>query len=116
MSVLISPGDVAADHAGLLGVAGVVGAVQGEVAQRGDVPLDAVEVAGVGRGVGQLDVVGRRPGAYPGVPLGAQVRAGVVQHDRQADLAWIQGAHVAQECEQLVAALACLDVAVEPVP
>jgi hypothetical protein len=31
--VTVSPGDVAADHAGLLGVGGVVGAVEGEVAQ-----------------------------------------------------------------------------------
>jgi hypothetical protein len=32
--ISIPPGDVAADHAGLVGVAGVVGAVHGEVAQR----------------------------------------------------------------------------------
>ena len=35
------PGDVAADHAGLPGVAVVVGAVQGEVAQRGELSGNA---------------------------------------------------------------------------
>ncbi len=35
--VPVPPGDVAADHAGLLDVGRVIGAVQGEVAQRGEV-------------------------------------------------------------------------------
>ncbi len=38
--VPVPPGDVAADHAGLLGVAVVVGAVQSEVAQRGELGLE----------------------------------------------------------------------------
>ena len=58
MGVTVPPGEVAADHAALFFVAGVVGAVEGEIAQRGEVALDPVEVARVGRGVGQLDVVG----------------------------------------------------------
>jgi hypothetical protein len=41
--VSVSPDDVAADHAGLLAVAVVVGAVEGEVAQGGELGLDAVE-------------------------------------------------------------------------
>jgi hypothetical protein len=53
VGVLVSPGDVAADHAGLLVVAGVVGAVQGE--QVGGAPeevtafaplLDGLDLAG----------------------------------------------------------------------
>jgi hypothetical protein len=50
-------------------VALVVRAVETEVAQRGELGLDAVEPAGVVRGVGELDVVGSRPLAYPGVGL-----------------------------------------------
>jgi hypothetical protein len=56
--VAVTPGDVAADHAGLGVVAVVVGAVEGEVAQGGELGFDAVEPAGVERDVGQLDVVG----------------------------------------------------------
>ena len=41
--VAVPPGDVAADHAGLFFVAGVVGAVEGEVTQRGELRLDAVQ-------------------------------------------------------------------------
>jgi hypothetical protein len=40
--VVVAPDDVAADHAGLLLVGGVVGAVEGEVAQRGELGFDAV--------------------------------------------------------------------------
>jgi hypothetical protein len=39
---VVPPDDVPADHAGLLGVTGVVGAVQREVPQRGELRLDAV--------------------------------------------------------------------------
>jgi hypothetical protein len=42
VGVAVSPGDVAADHAGLGSVVGVVGAVEGEVAQPGELRLDAV--------------------------------------------------------------------------
>jgi hypothetical protein len=37
-------------------MAGMVGAVQGEVAQRGELGLDPVQPRAVGRGVGDLDV------------------------------------------------------------
>jgi hypothetical protein len=40
--VVVAPDDVAADHAGLLLVGGVIGAVEREVAQRGELGLDAV--------------------------------------------------------------------------
>jgi hypothetical protein len=40
--VFVAPDDVAADHAALLFVGGVVGAVEGEVPQRGELGLDAV--------------------------------------------------------------------------
>src|SRR5262245_31497428 len=110
MSVLIPPGDVAADHAGPLGVAGVVGAAQGEVARRREVSLDAV--AGSWRwsveASSTLLAVAQAPTRASFL---AQVRAGVVQHDRQADLARAQGAQAAQEGEQLAATLARRDVA-----
>jgi hypothetical protein len=40
--VVVAPDDVPADHAGLLVVTGVVGAVEREVPQRGELGLDAV--------------------------------------------------------------------------
>jgi hypothetical protein len=42
VGVVVAPDDVAADHAGLLLVGGVIGAVEREVAQRGELGLDAV--------------------------------------------------------------------------
>jgi hypothetical protein len=38
--VAVAPGDVAADHAALFPVGGVIGAVEGELAQRGELTLD----------------------------------------------------------------------------
>jgi hypothetical protein len=43
VGVVVSPGDVSADHAALLLVAGVVGTVEGEVAQGCERGFDAVE-------------------------------------------------------------------------
>src|SRR5947209_5455582 len=68
--VPVPPGDVAADHAGLLLVGAVVGAVEGEVAKRGELGLDSVEPGAVERDVGQFDVVRGGPLADPGVGLG----------------------------------------------
>jgi hypothetical protein len=42
VGVVVAPDDVPADHAGLLLVAGVVGAIEGEVPQRGELRLHAV--------------------------------------------------------------------------
>jgi hypothetical protein len=42
VGVIVTPDDVPADHAGLLAVAGVAGAVEREVPQRGELRLDAV--------------------------------------------------------------------------
>jgi hypothetical protein len=42
IGVVVAPDDVPADHAGLFLVAGVIGAVQREVPQRGELRLDAV--------------------------------------------------------------------------
>nr|WP_206188866.1 hypothetical protein [Streptomyces hirsutus] len=72
--VLVPPDDVAADHAALLLVAGVVGAVQREVTQGGELGLDAVQPGAVGRGVGELDVVSSGPVTDAGVLLRGQVR------------------------------------------
>ena len=68
--VPVPPGDVAADHAGLLAVGVVVGAVEREVAQGGELGLDPVEPGAVERDVGQLDVVRRRLLTDPGIGLG----------------------------------------------
>ena len=46
-------------------MAGVVGAVEGEVAERLELGLDPVEPGRVGRRVGELDVVGLGPVADP---------------------------------------------------
>ena len=67
VGVVVAPDDVPADHAGLLLVAGVVGAVEREVAQGRELGLDAVQPRRIGRGIGDLDVVRRRPGPDPGV-------------------------------------------------
>jgi len=64
----------------------MVGAVQGEVAQSGELGLDAVQPGAVGRCAGELDVVGCGPAANPGVLLRGQVRGEIVEHDRDADL------------------------------
>jgi hypothetical protein len=42
VGVVVAPDDVPADHAGLFFAAGVVGAVQREVPQRGELGFDAV--------------------------------------------------------------------------
>ena len=113
--IAVPPGDVAADHAGLLGMAGVIGAVQGKVAQRGELGLDPVQPGGIGGYIGQLDVVGRRPLADPRVVTGRQVRAVVVQHQPQPHPGRIQRAHTAQEHQELPTALARLHVPIQPV-
>ena len=96
-------------------VAGVVGAVQGEVAQRLELGLDPVQPRGVGRGVGELDVVGGRPLGHSRVIAGRQVGAEVVQHDAQPYPGWVQGSQIPQEDQELAAPLTGLDVAVQPV-
>ncbi len=62
-------------------MAGVVGAVEGEVAQRLELGLDPVEPGRVGRGVGELNVVGLGPDGDPLVGLGRGEGAEVVEDD-----------------------------------
>jgi hypothetical protein len=81
------------------------------VAQRAELRLDAVQLRGVERGVGQLDVVRLSPGAHLLTLVGTEV----VQHEAQPDFRWIEGADVAAELQKLRAGLAFLDVPVEPV-
>lgn len=57
-----SPEEVAADHAALLLVAGVAGAIKGEVAHRGELGFHAVE---------------------PGVPVATCPRSSVSRRDRK---------------------------------
>ena len=115
MGVAVPPGDVAADHPALLLVTVVVGAVNAEVAKRGELRLDAVEPARIEGDVGELDVVGGCPVADAGVSFGGAVRAPVVEHDRDSYPGRVQRAQVATEGQELAAALAGFDVAVEPV-
>ena len=56
-SVLVAPAQAGVDRPILLGMAGVVGAVEGEPAKRLELALDEVEPAGVGGQVDELDVV-----------------------------------------------------------
>jgi len=65
LGVAVPPDDVAADHAGLLLVGAVVSAVEGEVAQGGELGLDAVHPAGVDRNVGELTLDVVVPGQVP---------------------------------------------------
>lgn len=56
------------DHRVLLLVAAVIGAIEAEVAQAGELTLDAVEPTGVGR---HVTLLAARPLAHPLVGLGA---------------------------------------------
>ncbi|MEV4574771.1 hypothetical protein AB0K16_16085 [Nonomuraea jabiensis] len=111
--MLVPPQDVTADHAAPLFAGGVVGAVQGEVAQGGELGLDAVETGSVGRRVGEFDVVRRGPAAAAAVLLRGQVRGEVVEHERDADLRRVETAQIAAEFQELGPVLPRLDVAVE---
>ena len=88
-----------------IAVLGVVGAVEGEVAQRGELALDPVQPGGVARGEHQLDVMGRAPVA----DLVFLVWREVVAHDiqppgREPD------PQLPQEGEELPPALAVADL------
>ncbi len=61
VGVIVVPDDVAADHVGLLAVAGVAGAVEGEIAQSRELRLNPVQPGAVRRRVGDLGVTGCRP-------------------------------------------------------
>lgn len=65
----VVPADVGADRGVLLGVAAVVGAAQGEVAQRGELGFDPVQPGRVGGHEHQLDLVVGAPGADVGVAV-----------------------------------------------
>ena len=108
----VPPGDVAADHAVLFAVGGVVGAVQGELAQRGELTLNAVHPRAVRGRAGDLGVAGGGPGADALVFPGGQVRAVVIADDRDPHLRRVQAAQVPAELEELPAPLALLDVPV----
>jgi hypothetical protein len=107
--------DVAADHAGLCAMTVVIGAVEGEVAQRGELGLDPVEPGAVEQHVGEFDVVRRRPVTDAPVGPGRPVWAEVVAHDRDPHPGRVQRAQVAAEGQELGAVLTQLDVAVEPI-
>jgi hypothetical protein len=113
VGVVVAPDDVPADHAGLLPVTGVVGAVEREVAQRRELGLDAVQPGRIRRRIGNLDVVRLRPGSDPGVFGRGQVRAEVVADDRDTGAGRVQRAHVPAELQEPGPGLARLDVPVE---
>ncbi|WP_320069034.1 hypothetical protein [Micromonospora sp. RTGN7] len=60
----------------------MIGTVEGEVAQGGELGLDAAESGVVGRGVGDLDVVRGGPVAHALAPFRRQVRRESVADDR----------------------------------
>lgn len=92
---------------------GVVGAVEGSVAQGCELGLDAVEPGAVGRGVGHLDVVRRCPGADALALFRGQVRGEVVAVDRDPHRWWVKRAELAAKLQELGPLLDRLDVAVE---
>ena len=100
----VAPADVAADGGGLFGVVGVVAAVEGEVAQGGELGFDPVQPAGVGGGEHELDVVGPAPVAHFAAAVGGEV----VQHDVQP-LPGPAGAQDFEEGQDLLPALAAVD-------
>lgn len=61
LGACVAPADVGGDRGVLLGVAAVVGAIEGEVEQRGELGPDPVQPGSIGRQEHQLDPVGRRP-------------------------------------------------------
>ena len=93
----------------------MVGAVEGEVAQGGELGFDPVQPAGVERDVGQLDVVGRGPVADPASSL--VERCGLKLSSTMAMRTWVgyRRAQIAAERQELGAALAAVDVPVQPV-
>jgi len=97
-------------------VVAVVGAVQREVAQGGELGLDAVEPAAVGRGVGDLDVARRGPVPDPAIDPGRQVGAEVVTDDRDSYFGRVEAAQVAAERQERGAVLRDFHMPVEPVP
>ena len=68
VGVAVPPGDVAADHPALRFVGGVVGAVEREVAQRGELGLDAVQPRARRTARTRARRCWRRPSHRPGCP------------------------------------------------
>ena len=96
-------------------MAGVVGAVEGEVPQRRELSLDAVQPGRIRGRVRELDVARRSPVADAAVAGGGQVRAEVVADDRDAGGGWVEGAQVAAELQEPGPGLARLEVPEQPV-
>ena len=88
----------------------MVGAVESELAQRGELTFQAVHPRGVRGRAGDLDVAGRGPLPDALVFPGGQVRAVVIADDRDPHSRRVQAAHVAAELQELAAPLALLDV------
>lgn len=101
-------------------VRGGGGAGQGQETDRPAGPAvtadrtSGVQPGGVRRGVGDLDVVRRGPGADPLAAFRGQVRGEVVADDRDAGVGRVEGAQVAAELRELRPSLDRLDVAVKP--
>src|SRR4051795_4196686 len=89
----------------------VIGVFDDELADRQEVALDAVEVAGVGRRRHELHVVGVREGADVGGPVGRQV----VLDPVDARARRVAGADLAHEREVVAAAAARAHPDPEPV-
>lgn len=89
--VIVAPGDIATDHPGLLPVAGMIGAVEREVPQSGELRLNPIQPGTVEGCVGEFDVIGRSPSPDPAIGSGRAVRGEVIQDDADPNLRWMQG-------------------------
>ena len=97
----VGPADVAGDRGFLCGVGGVVAAVEGEVAQCGELRLDPVQPRGVGRGEHLLDIVVGAPVCDLGLAMRGEVVAdGVKPSGREPS------PELTEEGEELLPALA----------
>src|SRR5450759_3136434 len=105
-SVPVVPAQVGPYRGVLVGVARIVGAVEGERAERLELSFDEVQPARVGRGEHELDVVI----GDPRLQLGLLVRAEVVEDDDQV-LAEAS-AERAQELPDLAPRLAVVEMTV----
>src|SRR5262245_7841755 len=107
----VAPTQVLVNGLLLFGMTAVVGGLQGELLERREVALDAIEPRRLSRREVEANVVLRGPSAN----LGLEVRAVVVEHDVQDLLARVATANPLQERQELHPSLAARELTVETV-